>query len=125
MRHDGGETGANTAASPRVETTTTGRVLSGFTQIRPFAFTNGTGKSPFGIVARYDRVSPSTATTNITTPPPSDNSYHNLIGGVFYDVNQRAQFALDYQESLASNNGLSAAPPAQSKGYYLHFMVNF
>jgi hypothetical protein len=125
VRHDGGETGANTVASPRVVTTTTGRVLSGFTQIRPFAFTNGTGRSPFGVVARYDRVSPSTATTNIAVPPPTDNSYHTLIGGVFYDVNQRAQFALDYQESLASDNGLSAAPPAQSKGYFLHFMVNF
>lgn len=125
VRHDGGETGANTTVAPRVVTTTTGRVLSGFTQVRPFAFTNGTGKSPFGIVARYDHVSPSTATTNIAVPPPTDNAYHNLIGGVFYDLNQRAQFALDYQESLASNNGDSGPPPAQSKGYFAHFMVNF
>jgi len=44
---------------------------------------------------------------------------------MFYDVNQRAQFALDYQESLATNNDLSSAPPVQSKGYFLHFMVNF
>jgi hypothetical protein len=125
VRRDGGDAGANTVASPRTGTTTTGRVLSGLTQIRPVAFTNGTGKSPFGLVARYDRVSPSTATTSIAVPPPTDNSYHTLIGGVFYDLNQRAQFALDYQESLASNNGVSVAPPAQSKGYFLHFMVNF
>ncbi len=125
MRRDGGDAGANTAASGRVGTTTTGRMLSGLTQVRPFAFTNGTGKSPFGLVARYDRVSPSAKTTGIAIPPSTSNSYHTLIGGAFYDVNQRAQFALDYQESLASNNGLSLAPPTQSKGYFLHFMVGF
>jgi hypothetical protein len=125
VRRDGGDAGANTPASPRTSTTIAGRVISGLTQIRPFAFTNGTGKSPFGIVARYDKVSPSTSTTNVAVPPSTSNSYHNLIGGVFYDLNQRAQFALDYQESLATNNDLSSAPPAQSKGYFLHFMVNF
>ena len=125
VRRDGGDAGANTATSARVGTTTTGRVLSGLTQVRPFAFTNGTGKSPFGLVARYDRVSPSTKTTGIAVPPSTSNSYHTLIGGAFYDLNQRAQFALDYQESLATNNGLSTSPPVQSKGYFLHFMVNF
>ena len=125
MRHDGGDAGANTAVSPRTGTTTSGRVLSAVTQIRPFAFTNGTGRSPVGVVARYDLVSPSTSTTNVTAPPATSNSYHTLIGGVFYDPNQRAQFALDYQETLATSNELSNAPPAPSKGYYLHFMVNF
>ncbi|HET7188932.1 MAG TPA: hypothetical protein VFI52_12300 [Gemmatimonadaceae bacterium] len=125
VRHDGGDAGANTTLSPRVETTTSGRVLSGFTVIRPTAFLNASGKSPFGIVARYDRVSPTTSTTKVATPASTENSYHNLIGGVFYDLNTKAQLALDYQESLATNNDLSTAPPAQSKGYYLHFMVNF
>jgi len=125
MRRDGRDAGANTAASARVGTTTTGRVLSGLTQVRPFAFTNGTDKLPFGFVGRYDRVSPSTSTTGIAVPPSTSNSYHTLIGGAFYDLNQRAQFALDYQESLATDNRLSTAPPVQSKGYFLHFMVNF
>jgi hypothetical protein len=125
VRHDGGDAGANTVLSPRTGTATTGRLISGFTQIRPFAFTNASGKSPFGIVARYDHVSPTTSTENVVVPPPTDNSYHNLIGGVFYDLNQRAQFALDYQESLAASNGVSLAPPAPLKGYYLHFVVNF
>jgi hypothetical protein len=125
VRRDGGDAGLNTVASPRIGTTTSGRVLSGLTQLRPFAFTNATGRSPFGLVGRYDHVSPSTATTNIAVPPATSNSYHNIIGGMFYDVNQRAQFALDYQESLATNNAVSSAPPVQSKGYFLHFMVNF
>jgi hypothetical protein len=125
VRHDGADAGANTGAAPRTTTTTTGRVLSAFTQLRPFAFGSTSGKSPFGVVARYDKVSPTTATTDVAVPPPTTNSYHNIIGGVLYDLNQRAQFALDYQESLATNNDLSTAPPVQSKGYFLHFMVNF
>ena len=125
FRHDELDVGANTAVAPRTESGSTGRLLSGLTQIRPLAFTNGTGRSPFGIVARYDHVSPSIRTTDVAAPPSTSNSYHNLIAGVFYDISQRAQFALDYQESLAANNGLSSAPPVQSKGYYLHFVVNF
>jgi hypothetical protein len=125
QRHDGGETGLNTALSPRVGTTTTGRLLSGFTVVRPLAFANASGKSPFGVVARYDRVSPSTSSTGFVTSPSTSNAYHNLIGGVFWDISQKAQLALDYQESLASDNGTSNAPPSQSKGYYAHFVVNF
>lgn len=125
QRHDGGETGLNTALAPRVETTTTGRLLSGLTVVRPLAFANETGKSPFGIVARYDHVKPSTSSTGFATAPASSNAYHNLIAGVFYDLSQKAQLALDYQESLASDNDVSSAPPSQSKGYYAHFVVNF
>lgn len=124
-RSDGADAGLNTPASPRVATKTRGQLLSAYGTVRPFAFTNGTGKSPFGIVARYDHVKPTASTDNIAAPPSTSNAYHTLIGGVFYDLNARAQFALDYQESLASNNGLSNAPPAPSKGYFAHFQVNF
>ncbi len=125
VRRDGVDVGANTLADPRVGATITGRVLSGLTLIRPFALVNATGRSPFGIVARYDKVSPSVSTTNLTPPPSTSNSYHNIIAGVFYDVNPRAQFALDYQEALATSNDLSFAPPVQFKGYFLHFVVAF
>ena len=125
QRHDGGETGQNTLLVPRVETETTGRLLSGLALVRPFAFANASGKSPFGIVARYDHVTPTATTKGFATAPASSNAYHNLIAGVFLDISQKAQLALDYQESLASDNGVSSAPPAQSKGYYAHFVVNF
>ena len=125
QRHEGGETGQNTVLAPRVETETTGRLLSGLTVVRPFAFATASGKSPFGIVARYDHVTPTARTSGFSTPAASSNAYHNLIAGVFVDLSQRAQIALDYQESLASDNGVSNAPPSQSKGYFAHFVVNF
>ncbi|MFL5618837.1 MAG: hypothetical protein ACJ79A_10670 [Gemmatimonadaceae bacterium] len=124
-RHDGSEAGLNTALSPRVELTSTGQMLSGFTVVRPFAFINETGKSPFGLVGRYDHVKPTVSTTGFGTAPSSSNAYHFLIGGLFYDLSQRAQLALDYQEALAASNDVSTAPPGQSKGYYAHFSVNF
>jgi hypothetical protein len=125
QRHENGEQGATVAV--RNKTEITGRLLSAFTVVRPFAFANASGKSPFGFVARYDAVKPSSSTTGFITPvsPSTDNAYHVLIGGLFFDLSQKAQVAFDYQESLASNNGLSAAPPAQTKTYFAHFVVNF
>jgi hypothetical protein len=123
--HDGRDVGANTIASPRTGGAVSGSLMSAFTVLRPFAFSNGTGKSPFAIVARYDRVKPSISSENIVTPLPTENAYHTIIGGVSYDVNPRVTFAADYQESLATNNELSSVPPAQSKGYFAHFSVSF
>ena len=124
-RHDDGEAGANTALSPRVVTGTTGQLWSAFTIARPFAFVNQSGSSPFGVEARYDGVNPTATTTGLANPPSADNAYHTLMAGVLWDLSQRAQLALDYQESLASSNGLSTAPPAPSKAYIIHFSVNF
>ena len=115
----------NTALAPRVRTETTGRMLSGFAVVRPLAFATASGRSPFGVVARYDHVKPTVKTNGFASPPAASNGYHNLIAGIFLDISQRAQLALDYQESLASDNGVSSAPPSQSKGYYAHFVVNF
>ena len=126
QRRDGIEQGANTVASPRTLGATTGNLLSAFTVVRPLAFSNAGGKSPFGLVGRYDRVKPTASSDNLTPAPVTDNSYHTVIGGVFYDLSQRAQFALDYQESLASNNGTSNPPTSgQTKGYFAHFNVTF
>ena len=125
QRHEDGESGANSVASPRAATETSGRLLSAFTVVRPFAFANASGKSPFGIVARYDAVKPTSSTTGFATVPPTDNAYHTAIAGLFWDLSQKAQIALDYQESLASANGVSNAPPTPSKAYFAHFVVNF
>jgi len=125
QRHDNGELGLNTAASPRSLTETTGHLLSAYAVVRPLSFVAENGQSKFGVIARYDAVHPTSSTAGFTTVPSSDNAYHTGIAGVFWDLSQKAQIALDYQESLASNNGVSSAPPAQSKAYFAHFVVNF
>lgn len=122
---DGRDVGLNTPLSPRTGGAVSGHLTSAFTVVRPFAFTNATGRSPFAIVARYDHVKPSARSENLAAPLPDNNAYHTLIAGMIYDVNPRVAFAADYQESLASRNGISLAPPAQAKGYFLHFSVAF
>ena len=119
QRHEDGELTPTTA---RTKTETTGHLLSAFTVVRPFAFLDASGKSPFGIVARYDMVTPNATTVGFTTT--TDNAYHTAIAGVFYDLNQKIQLALDYQESLAATASV-AAPPAQSKALFAHFQVAF
>jgi hypothetical protein len=122
----GTEGGDNSLASPRVRTDVDANLLYGFTVVRPFAFINGTGKSPLALIARYDRYEP---VNNL-----SDYSYHFLLGGISWDISSRATLALDYQEQLpASGSALPAQtsagtvgiPPANLKTYFAHFVVNF
>lgn len=122
----GTESGLNTVASPRVRTDVDANLLYGFTVVRPFAFMNASGKSPFALVARYDRYKP---VDNL-----SDYSYHFVLGGLSYDISSRATLALDYQEQLPSSGatlpaqtttGTVGIPSANLKTYFAHFVVNF
>ena len=122
QRTDEAEVGDNTPASPRALSSVTARLVSGIFVIRPFAFQSADGKSPFGIVTRYDRVNPTASSSGPVPPTVSSDVYHTLIAGVFADISTQAQVALDYQEQLSRGGSL---PPNPSKGYYLHFLVNF
>ena len=118
------------ATLPRTVIGGKGNLWSVYGTVRPLAFVNGTGKSPFGVVGRYDHVSPTASFDNVpagAVVSSTSNSYHTLIAGVFWDLSQKAQLALDYQESLATSNDLSLAPTPNGalKGYYAHFVVNF
>ena len=125
QRHEDGEQGATAAV--RNKTEVTGRLLTAYTVVRPLAFAHADGKSPFGLLARYDAVTPASSTSGFVSPaaPLTNNRYHVFIGGLFYDLSQKAQLALDYQEALNSSNSAGIAPPTQSKTYYAHFVVNF
>ena len=118
------------ATLPRTVIGAKGNLWSVYGTVRPLAFVNRTGKSPFGVVGRYDHVSPTANSDNVpvgAVVPSTSNSYHTLIAGVFWDLSQKAQLALDYQESLAASNDLSLTPTPNGalKGYYAHFVVNF
>jgi hypothetical protein len=123
QRRDEGEVGDNTTASPRALSSLTARLVSGIFIIRPLAFQSVDGKSPFGILARYDRVNPTAKSSGFVQPTVSSDAYHTLIAGAFADISTQAQLALDYQEQLTSSGG--SLPPNPSKGYYLHFLVTF
>lgn len=111
-RTDGSETGANTVLSPRVESDSTGRLISGFTILKPFAILNDKSTFPLGLLARWDRFKP-----NREAAP-----YSNIvIAGLTWDVNKRTSLSLDYQEQTP-HGGPVVAP---AKTYFLHLVANY
>ena len=111
-RTDGGETGANTAASPRAVVDSSGRLLAGFAILRPLHFSDLKATSPLGFVARWDRFKPNTNTAAFA---------NTIIGGVIWDLNSRSSVSLDYQEQTPHFGPVVAV----SKTYYLHLVANF
>lgn len=111
-RTDGSESGANTLASPRTLADSTGRMVAGYVVLRPFNFSDLKSKSPLGLVARWDRVTPNT----------NKSAYANIvIGGVIWDLNPRTSVSLDYQEQTP-HYGPVVSP---AKTYFLHLVANF
>jgi hypothetical protein len=111
-KKDASETGANTVALPRAEVDSTGRLLSGFTTIRPFQLMNEGSTFPLGLVARWDRFKPNTET---------DGYVNTVIGGLTFDLNKKTALSLDYQE-VTPHSGATAAA---AKTYFLHLVANF
>ena len=111
-RTDGSETGDNTALLPRVETDSTGRLISGFAVVRPFQFINERSTVPLGLVARWDRFKP-----NRDTDP-----YSNVvIAGLIWDLNKRVSLSLDYQEQTPHGGPVIAS----AKTYYMHLVASY
>jgi hypothetical protein len=110
-RFEEGETGANTVASPRAVTDSTGTLVSAYGIVRPFR-SDGKNPHPFSILARYDRV---------TVNTDNDRRYDVFIGGMAWDLSSKATVSLDYQE----NNPVNGNPIAPSKTWFAHFVARF
>jgi hypothetical protein len=111
-RKDASETGANTVVSPRVEVDSTGRLIAGFATIKPFQLLNDKSTFPLGLVARWDRFKPNTATPGYI---------NTVIGGLTWDINKKSALALDYQEQTPHSGAVIAA----TRTYFLHLVANF
>jgi hypothetical protein len=111
-RKDGGETGANTALSPRAEIDSSGRLIAGFVTAKPFQLLNAQSTFPLGVVARWDRFKPNTAL---------DGYVNTVIGGLTWDLNKKTALSLDYQEQTPHSGAIAAA----TKTYFLHLVANF
>ena len=111
-RKDARETGLNTLLSPRVEIDTTGRLIAGFATIKPFQLMNDKSTFPLGLLARWDRFKPNTATAGYI---------NTVIGGLTWDLNKKSAISLDYQEQTPHSGAVIAA----TKTYFLHLVANF
>ena len=111
-RTDGSESGDNTVLVPRLESDSTGRLISGFTVLRPFQLVNERSTVPLGLVARLDRFKPNR----------DAEAYSNtVIAGIIWDLNKRTSLSLDYQEQTSHNGPVI---PNQ-KIYFLHLVASY
>jgi hypothetical protein len=110
-RHEEGELGGNSSASPRVLIDSTGTLLSGYALFRPFK-SGGAKPHPLSLLARYDR-----ATVNTD----SDDAYEVVIGGLIWDLTSKVSASIDYQE----NNPIRGAPISPSRTWFAHFVARF
>lgn len=96
QRKDQSEGGANTVVSPRTVIDSTGRAIGLFGVARPAEWVNAKAKSPWGVVARWDRFTPNTGPSDAayagTTP-----SYDYTVLGVFWEPTARTSFSVDWQ----------------------------
>lgn len=128
QRKDESEGGDNTAASPRTLIDSTGRGVSAFAAVRPGAWANPKVRSPWGIVARYDRFTPNTSPSDPayggTTP-----SYGYTILGLFWEPTAKTSFSVDWQNQ--SPHGFPEPFPAALKvtpttsTFFVHWQASF
>lgn len=128
QREDQSETGANTAASPRVVGDSTGRLMAGYVVGRPLEWFGAARQSPLTVVARYDRLTPNTDPSSAnyagTTP-----YYDYTLFGLSYDVNQRVTLALDWQQNAPKGfppaTGTNVRPTPKQSTVFLHWQATF
>lgn len=111
-RKDARETGLNTLVSPRVEVDSTGRLIAGFVTAKPFQLLNDKSTFPLGLIGRWDRFKPNSATPGYI---------NTVIGGLAWDLNKKSAISLDYQEQVPHSGAVIAA----TKTYFLHMAANF
>ena len=110
-RHEDGEAGLNTVASPRLVTDSTGTLFSAYALARPFPSVDKK-PHPLSLMARWDRV-------NVNTD--KDSKYDVVIAGLIWDLSTKASFSVDYQE----NHPTEGSPIAPSKTWFAHFVARF
>lgn len=133
QRMDASDNGGNTAASPRVVHDSTGRLLDGFIVVRPLEIFDESSKSPFSIVARFDRFTPQTDPSS--SVPGAVNyggltpAYNFYILGASWDLNQRITLTADYQNQSPTNfpapTGTNVRATPQATSFFIHFVANF
>jgi hypothetical protein len=128
QKTDGSESGANTAASPRVERDSTGRVVDGFLIVRPVELFDASKKSGLTLLSRYDRFTPNTSASGAnyagTTP-----AYNYWVLGLGYDLNTRMTFTLDWQAQSPTGfpppTGTNVRGTPKQSTIFLHWQATF
>jgi hypothetical protein len=112
------ETGESGTAVTRVTADSSGQLVSGFIWAKPMAADSTSLMRKLGFLARYDQITPR---TDVPVSPLWPAKYHIFIGGLTWDLTNRATLSFDYQESLPVSGGLAPI----SKTFFAHFVASF
>jgi hypothetical protein len=118
------ETGANTAASPRVAYNNTGTLTDAFVFARPVELFGADPKlkSPFSLFVRYDNYKPYSDQRSAGTGTQTTSSANTLlIAGASWDLNSKATVSIDYQDLSPQSGSTTLA----SKILFAHFVIAF
>jgi hypothetical protein len=98
-----------------------GKVVSLYTHLKPFAMMNPLGTKAWGVLLRWDHVSGDNAyIPNNGDFPVVEGKF--IVAGITHDVNSKLSWALDYQQQ--SPNG-ALAPALDLRTYNLHVSAAF
>jgi len=98
-----------------------GKVLSAYSQLKPFAMMSPTGNKTWGVLLRWDQVSGDKAyIPNNGDFPVVKGKF--IVAGITHDVNSKLSWALDWQQQ--SPNGVTA-PALDLRTYNLHVSAAF
>lgn len=98
-----------------------GKVLSAYTHLKPFAMMSPTGNKAWGVLLRWDQVSGDNGYVPNNGDFPAVKGKF-IVAGITHDVNSKLSWALDYQQQ--SPNG-AAAPNLDLRTYNLHVLAAF
>ena len=98
-----------------------GKVVSVYTHLKPFAMMNPVGTKAWGLLLRWDRITGENGyIPNNGDFPVVEGKF--IVAGITHDVNSKLSWALDYQQQ--SPNGV-AAPTLDIRTYNLHVSAAF
>lgn len=116
-------TNANERLTPNgvVTDDRSGKVLSAYTEVKPFAMMSATGTKAWGILLRWDEITGDNAyLPNAGDFPVVKGKF--IVAGVTHDVNSRLSWSLDWQQQ--SPNG-APAPALDLRTYNVHVSAAF
>lgn len=109
------ESGDNTQASPITTSIRTANLVGTFAVVRPFAFADSAGRSPFALLLRYDR-------EDANTGAPGHTRY--VVAGMTYDLSPYVSVGLDYQETMPQG-GQAATRSTLRQIYFARLQARF
>ena len=107
------EGGNNTVAVPRTVRSRTSDLMSAFALVRPLELMDASKRSRLGVFARFDDFAFDDTPVDVTTTVK--------WVGVFWDLNPRATFTIDFQ-NMTTKTGTVSVP---TKTLFMHWVANY